>query len=363
MNTETMNTTPEQRKVIERVQKLLRLARDGGATEAEANLAMDRAQSMMLEHGLEMATIESAGGEGEGREKAQTRGRAHKKWMREVMLALSEAYFVTAVVQEHRDQHGRLRPSWTLIGRVSGVTTVRLMHEYVMKTVSRTVREQSHSGDELFMEGMGTRVADRIRERHRAALEEQRVAAEKQHRAEEERRRSGAASTALVPVLEDYARRERELNQDMLDGLPPGTITARRAAREAADEKKREERRQREKEIERLQSEDGLSFEVAYDIVELGWTRERAEAYEAEVAARAAESKDDSGAARARQRDSARANRECEQWARRQRERAEKELARKSNPSYVRGLRAGETVSLDPQVGGSDPARRRIGEG
>lgn len=48
-------------RIIEKLQALLRLARDAGATEAEASLALERAHALLLKHGLEMADVEENG--------------------------------------------------------------------------------------------------------------------------------------------------------------------------------------------------------------------------------------------------------------------------------------------------------------
>ena len=50
-------------RIIEKLQALLRLARDAGATEAEASLALERAHALLLKHGLEMADVEEDGSE------------------------------------------------------------------------------------------------------------------------------------------------------------------------------------------------------------------------------------------------------------------------------------------------------------
>src|SRR3990170_1711561 len=44
--------------ILEKIRALLRLAGDGAATEAEASLAMERAQALLLKHNLDMADID-----------------------------------------------------------------------------------------------------------------------------------------------------------------------------------------------------------------------------------------------------------------------------------------------------------------
>ena len=56
-------------KVVERIKKLLALAKDKGATEAEASVAAAKAAEIMEDYGLTMMAVESSGGEAEGRER------------------------------------------------------------------------------------------------------------------------------------------------------------------------------------------------------------------------------------------------------------------------------------------------------
>lgn len=58
-----MNASPEVTKIAVLVNKLLALAKDSGATEAEASLAAEKAQELMTQHNLSMANIEAAGGQ------------------------------------------------------------------------------------------------------------------------------------------------------------------------------------------------------------------------------------------------------------------------------------------------------------
>ncbi|MGI8492835.1 MAG: DUF2786 domain-containing protein, partial [Acidimicrobiales bacterium] len=50
--------------VVERIRKLLRLAEDAGATEAEAAAALERASALLLRHNLSMDQVAVASGEG-----------------------------------------------------------------------------------------------------------------------------------------------------------------------------------------------------------------------------------------------------------------------------------------------------------
>jgi hypothetical protein len=268
-------------KMIEKIKKLLNLARDGGATEHEAALAMDRAQSIMLAHGLSMATIEAGGGTGESREKRREGGRAHKEWMRGIMAALAQTSFVTVInaewhVKKDDDDWAerKRRFGYDLIGRESAVVQVRLMHEYLVRTVDRMARERGTPTDEAFKAGMGERIEERLRQRHEEALERQ---AQEAREAKARQAHPGAATgNALVVVLRDYAETEADLNEDYRLGLTPGTTSQQRHERRMRNE-------QRDRDFERLKNE-GLDENVAYRMAYLGNTREEAEAKESQRA-------------------------------------------------------------------------------
>jgi hypothetical protein len=351
-----MSTQGIDSKVIERIKKLLNLARDGGATEAEAALAMDRAQEIMKANSLSMATIEAGGGTGEKRDKQQSAGRAHKAWMRAIMEALAESAFVYV---EHAP--GRVREDfetgkmtktyarYTLIGRESAVVQTQVMHEYLCKTVVRVARERSDWPNEVFMAGMGERIVERLHTRHAEMLAQQRREA-----AEAKARQShpGASpGNALVVVLEDFAAKERDLNEDLRRGVPPGTTERERAERDArVAEREREEKR-----LAELYGDD-----VAYWMVYADYTLEQAKARVAADAARKEQEKakhrDETDEQRARR--DAREEREADAWRERVRRQREREDARRSSPSYRAGRAAGDKVGLDTQVGSTK--RRRL---
>lgn len=61
-----MEVNPVDPKIVGRIHKLMALARNGAATEAEAELALEHAQRMMQEYNLSIAEIEASGGASDG---------------------------------------------------------------------------------------------------------------------------------------------------------------------------------------------------------------------------------------------------------------------------------------------------------
>ena len=63
-------TAQIDRKTLDKIRKLMNLAKDGGATEGEASVAMEKAREIMATNNLSMAQLEASGksgGEGSNR--------------------------------------------------------------------------------------------------------------------------------------------------------------------------------------------------------------------------------------------------------------------------------------------------------
>lgn len=353
-----MSTTTVDRKVIERVKKLLALANDAGATEHEAALAAERAREIMAANGISNATIEASGGQGEGRTADKRKGHTGKHWMREIMRALAKQSFVevdwtpgsarTVWSDEENDfvKAGNKAGHWDLWGRESAVVTVKLMHEYLVRTVDRVAREGNRPTDEVFKEAMGMRIAERLYEKHELAMREQ---ARKAREANAAAAHPGSATAnALTIVLTDYAQSELDANSDLRNGWEPGTTAQKRRERELRDQQRQAEvaaqAKARADERERLRSE-GFEDEEVIELILDGFSPERAEAMVEENNSPEAQAKK----AKERQRTAA----EEEKWRERQNKRWAKYAERINSPSYRAGKRAGDSVGLDGQVGQS----------
>lgn len=342
-------------KVVERIKKLLNLAKDGGATEAEASLAMEKAEEIMAAHNLSMAEIEARGeSPTEDRLKDRSVRKANYRWQRWIMIELGEAYYchVSVTVRQVRNRGGMrdLITGYQLIGRVSNVAGARNVYEYLLATIARLSKEYGEAGNDKqsvarFAEGMAHRLSQRIRERHARMLREQRDAAEFKKREEATRSRhpSAAPSNALVVVLADYAEAERDYNNDIKNGWPLGKTRQEREARERAHH----EANQRMADL----IASGIDGDVAFDIAHLGWSRERAEEYEARARARAAEA-----AAAGSPGSTGFRFRSRKTWNDRVREQMEDRLR---TAAARDGARKAEEVGLDPQVGQSSTTPRR----
>lgn len=318
-------------KIVDRIKKLLALAADGsGATEAEAQSAAAKAAEIMEDHGLTQMTVEMAGGQGETRDKINTKT-VNWPWYMVLMEALAESCFCSV---DQVPKGGR-KFEFRLIGRVSAVMTANMTFEYLGQTIRRLSRETNVESPHYFCCGAAERIAERIRQRHEEKLAEQKAAAEAAERARATA--SPSSGTAIVVTLVDHAKREADLNEDFRQGLRPGMTAEKRAVAEAREAAKRAV-------YDRLLAE-GVANGVAWNMAYLGQSRAEAEEYEAEFQASNAKRSARTFKASWTKADEAR-------WQSQQRREA-----RKDSSSWQEGRRRGDDVGLDQQVTKHDNRR------
>lgn len=230
-------------KVVTLVNKLLALAKDGGATEAEASLAAEKAQELMTEHNLSMATVEAAGGDsGEGgvRVKDGLNHRQVYNWQKQLMAHIAELNFCHCMLRYETNRHyngtGRVFNGYQLIGRAANVASTRIMFEYLLQSINRLAKDRLDPKEfftrfgHSFKEGCADRVVERLQERRDNEIKEQERSAREQNvRAQY----PGSAGGVLVVVLRDFVQDEKDLNNDMVKGLAPGTTKRNREEQEA----------------------------------------------------------------------------------------------------------------------------------
>lgn len=222
--------SPEALKAVELIQKLLNLA-SKNPNEAEAAAAMAKAQSMMEDYNLDLSKIERANGDTGKREKASNEGGLYH-WQRGLWRAVAELNFCVywTATERRVDKYGYVyeRRGYKfvhmLVGRTVNVTSTRVMAQYLEQTIERLTRERVGSPSEYFTnwamsyrEGMGQRVMEKVYERRREVLNEEK---RKQREAVEAAAKQGmtGTSTATALVLGDYIQRENDANDDFIYG-------------------------------------------------------------------------------------------------------------------------------------------------
>lgn len=152
-------------KLIDRIRKLLTLANDAGATEAEAALASNKASALLAEHNLSMSDVEL---KAEGRE--NTNFTYQYMWHMHCYVAAAELNMCLALVVKKKGFR-----KVTYVGRPTAVAVSKLVGDYFVQTIQRMAKEQGGSFAHRKSYAMG--VALRVRSRVLALIEERKRSA------------------------------------------------------------------------------------------------------------------------------------------------------------------------------------------
>lgn len=316
--------------VIAKVKKLLALANDGRGNEAEMAAAAAKAQQILEDYNLSMATVLSAGGTTDNtREKAIHEEGAQYKWMQTLMTGIASLHFCRLDKRQAFRNNKYVFIGYQLIGRKANVATAKIMYEYLTNTIDRLVREALVDPRQLqskVANSMRTGMADRLCERLQARREEEIRASKARAEAEKARHTSGQPTgNAVAVILADYVQDEADANSDFRNGWEPGTTRRQRLeaqARSAA----------RELRIKELMAA-GKSYDVAWDMA-YGMSEEDAE------------KKNKPQTEAQKRKDEAKWRR---YWERQERAR-EREAAKYDPRAYHAGRRMGDEIGLDAQV-------------
>lgn len=247
------DATQIDRKVLDKVRKLMTLANDGGATEGEANAALEAAQAIMAKNNLTMAQLEAAGksgGEGAARLKSQLKGKAGYSYQQQLMLTVAQTNHCTVLTTYVWKGNRRMATGYALIGREANVAAALGMFDYLNQSLERIVTpfikgdntQRLSKAAISFKEGAAQRLQERLSERFYAAQAEQSAAARAQRKAAQ----ATGSGTGLVVVMEDFAEAERHANSDFRHGWEAGTSARKEAeamTRGQESRKREEERR------------------------------------------------------------------------------------------------------------------------
>lgn len=209
-----MAYSPEQ--ILKKVQKLLNLGNNQGATEGERDNAMRMAHGLLAKYNLDMADIESAAEEaretkaGEPREEHTTTFYG-RPWARNVCVSIAKLFFCHYLYTSHKKA---TRVKHYFIGRHSNAITAALMAEFVVKSIMREGNKQKRSEYQgnawlrSFCWGAAHRVGDRVNKL---------VAGEDESQ----------EGTGTSLVLASYYETEKNANAVMVKQLYPKTKTGR----------------------------------------------------------------------------------------------------------------------------------------
>lgn len=174
--------TEEKKSILERIQKLLRMSEENGASYNEAMMAAQKAQELLQEHNLSLSDVDKDDGVVEpiGSEDFEL---DRDKWKAWITAATARLYFCTTYTNKKLNketyQWSRVR---TFVGRESNRKIAKSMCDYFINAVVRMaedhVRKIPGSKSEInrikfnFMQGCAMELSNRIEEKYKALNKE-----------------------------------------------------------------------------------------------------------------------------------------------------------------------------------------------
>jgi len=369
-------------QIAEKIKKLLNLA--NSPCEAEATLAMARAQELLAKYNLDYAQVKdtelSGGQPGEKREKTQVNRSAKYQWQVDLWATIAEANFCWHWVAEVTDPilaymhkakhpvtmadimtgvglkdpiHGTMK-RWEeryvvnaerqdgaqiqyslrserieyyrvkrhmLLGRESNMAAVTVMGGYLCDTIDRMVPYQPASrSDHSWRKGCAERLVERI-----------------QAQAEERKNASHPAEAGALICLKDVYASEYEANYDARYGAGK---YKQRQIEDAEWEAKREERQREAAEAREKAEREWIEY-LRAESPEQKKAREKEEAKERIRQERRAEAQDRRDERHWR----------TERW---------REAGKVDREAYRAGKNAGDSISLSKQAGASKAKTQQI---
>jgi hypothetical protein len=325
-------TTPIDVSIVEKIRKLFAMAERSHGNEAEAQVAMGKAQELLVKHNLDIATVQehskkngTAADSGKW-DYAKVNRSAMYEWQQQLVNTIATCNFcvhwITTETQEYnkRDRYdgGTMKAYRTvkrhkILGREVNVAVVLSMVDYLFETIERLLEEPfPNNKDRLSRSAISWRmgVAERLRERIQSKYNEMR-------KADYATQGEQAYSTALAIVRVDKA--EEIANYDFRYGQGAWAAKEENYKKWEIESAEREAREKAE-----------LAMKLANETPAQKAAREREEAKQAEKDAKANE----------------------RFWKRYQREQDEKE-SRIDYTAVRAGRQVGDRINLDSQIGTS----------
>mgnify|MGYP003637289465 CR=1 FL=1 len=166
--------TEEKESILNRIQKLLKMSTENGASENEAMLAADKAQKLLQEHNLSIADIKDDS-QAEPIDSEDTEV-DRDLWKGYIRNATAKLYFCTTYTTMKLDTHYKKVKVITFVGRKSNRMVATEMCKYFINTVDRlaaeefkevpgsraTINRMAHA----FKQGAASKLSARLRERY-----------------------------------------------------------------------------------------------------------------------------------------------------------------------------------------------------
>lgn len=130
----------EKESVLKRIQKLLQMSTENGASENEAMLAADKAQKLLQEHNLSISDLK----DDEQVEPIDSEDVEVERdiWKGYIRSATAKLYFCKTYTSHKLDKHYRKVKVITFVGRKSNRMVATEMCKYFINTVERLAAEE-----------------------------------------------------------------------------------------------------------------------------------------------------------------------------------------------------------------------------
>jgi len=166
--------TEEKESVLKRIQKLLKMSTENGASENEAMLAADKAQKLLQEHNLSIADIkDDSQAEPMDSEDVEV---DRDLWKGYIRNATAKLYFCTTYQTSKLDKYYKRVKIITFVGRKSNRMVATEMCKYFINTVDRLAAEEFREVPgsraainkmaHAFKQGAASKLSGRLRERY-----------------------------------------------------------------------------------------------------------------------------------------------------------------------------------------------------
>lgn len=245
----------EAQKALDKALKILSMAQRKQGNEAEAEVAAQKFQELLLKYNLDAAAIDQAQGAQSGkREEVKVAGGVYKfqkelwSWCATLNFCLywnTQGWESREVKVKHwtgeRRTVTRYKTVWRhrLVGRTHNVKAAIALAQYLEQAIEREVMESLGNENTMrfsryavsMREGMSDRLCEKIAKKRREFLaDEERRRQETMEAARQAGREGVATSTAVT--LANYEQAERDANVDHIMGEG---WSARKAAERAAE--------------------------------------------------------------------------------------------------------------------------------
>jgi hypothetical protein len=126
-----------EQRIIDKIQKLLRLADpERGGTDAERELALQRANELMAKHNLEQFELTEQSAPGDVQQENDTISGSNNQWKVTFMLATADVCLVSGYYQAV----GKRQWKVVFIGRADNIAFVRQLHEHLIPWLEHEAR-------------------------------------------------------------------------------------------------------------------------------------------------------------------------------------------------------------------------------